>query len=122
MVSKDTNSTEGDLQIFNETWNHPNLESQRKWQEAIWKEFGVMKNSKKMHKSLIPPNCKCVKNKWVFKIKWNVVHLSWLVARGYSQVLDVNFSENYSIVVNNITFCILLLCWNLDMEVYGHGY
>ena len=60
-------------------------------------------------KCLIPPNCKCIKNKWVFKIKHNSVYQVNLVACGYSQVLSVNFSENYSLVVNNITFCILLL-------------
>ena len=32
-----------------------------------------------------------------------------LVACGYSQVLNINFSENYSLVVNDITFHILLL-------------
>ena len=31
------------------------------------------------------------------------------VACGYSQVPGVDFSENYSPVVNDITFCILLL-------------
>ena len=32
-----------------------------------------------------------------------------IIACEYSQVLGVNFSENYSPIVNNVTFCILLL-------------
>ena len=32
-----------------------------------------------------------------------------LIACGYSQVPGINFSENYSPVVNNITFLVLLL-------------
>ena len=49
------------------------------------------------------------KNKWVFKIKCNSVYWVCLMACGYSQIPDVNFSKNYSPVVNDITFCILLL-------------
>ena len=57
----------------------------------------------------MPPNRQCVKNKWVFKIKCNGVYRVHLIACRYSQVLGIDFSENYSPVVNNITFCILLL-------------
>ena len=50
-----------------------------------------------------------IKNKWLIKIKHNGVYRACLVACWYSQVPGVNFSENYSLVVNNITFCILFL-------------
>ena len=63
---------------------------------------------RKMYKSHTPLNHRCVKNKWVFKIKYGV-HQAHLVAYGYSQVLDVDISENYLLVGSNITFCILLL-------------
>ena len=62
-----------------------------------------------MHKSHMPPNHGCDKNKWVFKIKHNGVYQTCLVAYGYSQVPGIDSSENYSPVVNNITCCILLL-------------
>ena len=39
----------------------------------------------------------------------NGVYWAHLVACGYSQVPGIDFSENYSPVVNDITFCILLL-------------
>ena len=63
----------------------------------------------KTTKSLMPPNRHCVKNKWVFKIKRNGMYRACLVACGYSQVQGINFSENYSPVVNDVTFCIMLL-------------
>ena len=55
------------------------------------------------------PNRRCVKSKWVFKIKRNSVYQVHFVACGYSQVPGIDFSENYSPVANNVTFCVLLL-------------
>ena len=60
-------------------------------------------------KNLMPLNCKCIKNKWVFKIKCNGVYHECLKAYRYSQVSGVDFSKNYSPVVNDVTFCVLLL-------------
>ena len=62
----------------------------------------------KTTKSLLPPNQRCVKNKWVFKIKRNGVYRAGLIACRYSQVPGIDFSENHSPVVNDITFCVLL--------------
>ena len=59
-------------------------------------------------KSLMTTNCRCIKNKWVFKIKHNCVYWVHLECE-YSQLPGVNFSKNYSPVVINIIFCILLL-------------
>ena len=97
---------------FNEAWNHPDTTSREKWQEAIRKKFADMNKQQVWHKttkSLIPPNWCCVKSRWVFKIKCNSMYRACLVACGYSQVPRVDFSENYSPVVNDVTFCILLL-------------
>ena len=57
----------------------------------------------------MPPHCRCVKNKWVFKIKHNSVYQVFLMACGCSQVPGFNVSKNYSPVVDSITFCIMLL-------------
>src|SRR6056300_1140278 len=57
----------------------------------------------------IPPDRRCVKCKWVFKIKRNGVYRARLVACGYSQIPGVDFTENYSPVVNDVTFCLLIL-------------
>ena len=49
------------------------------------------------------------KNKRVFKIMHYDVFQVILVICGYSQVLRVNFLENYLLLVNDIMFGILLL-------------
>ena len=51
------------------------------------------------NKSLMNPNCRCIKNKWVFKIKCNGMYQAYLVTCRYSQVPGIDFSENDSPVV-----------------------
>ena len=63
----------------------------------------------KTHKSLMPPNCSCIKNNWVFKINHNQVYWVHLVTCGYSHITGLDFSKNYYPVVNDIIFWILLL-------------
>ena len=78
----------------------------------ICKEFSDMNKQQvwcMTCKSFISPNHRCIKNKWVFKINRNSVYQVHLIACGYNQLPGVNFSKNYFLVVNNITFCILLL-------------
>ena len=50
-----------------------------------------------------------MKCKWVFKIKRNGIFHARLVACGYSQIPGVDFTENYSPVINDITFRVLLV-------------
>ena len=112
MVAKNTEPAKDELQTFNKARNHPNAVSWGKCQGAIWKELGDTKKQhvwRKLHKSLMPPFHRCVKNKWVFKIKCNRVYQACLVACKYSQIWGVDFPENYSPVVNHIIFCIQLL-------------
>ena len=66
MVAEDMESIEDEPQILNKVWNHPNmtrghLEGVQQCEETTGME--------KMLKSCMPPNCRCVKNKWVIKIK-----------------------------------------------------
>ena len=56
----------------------------------------------------MPPNCRCVKIKWLFKIKSSNVYWLCLVACEYIQILSVDFSKSYSQVVHKISFHILL--------------
>ena len=97
---------------FNEAWNHPKKDSHKKWQESICTVFADMSKQQvwwMTHKSLMPSNCKCIKSKCVFKIKHNGVYQVHLVLFWYRQVPGVDFTENYSLVINDITFCIILL-------------
>ncbi len=48
-------------------------------------------------------------SKWVFKIKWKGVYQARMIACGYSQIPGMDFTENYSPVVHDINFCLLLI-------------
>jgi hypothetical protein len=62
-------------------------------------------------RSDIPKDRRLVKSRWVFKVKHNGVFRARLVACGYSQIPGpgVDYSANYSLVINDITFRMLLL-------------
>ena len=95
-----------------ESWYHNDPKQQVKWRAAITKEFGNMAKRvvwTVIERTAMPVGRRCVKCKWVFKIKRSGVFRPRLVACGYSQIPGVNFTENYSTVVNDVTFRLLLL-------------
>ena len=51
-----------------------------------------------------------MKHKWVLGIKRNGVFRARLVAKGFSQVPGVDYTEAFSPVSNDVTFRIMLLC------------
>ena len=98
---------------FQQAWDHPDSQSREKWRTAIKKEFKDMNNRKvwrKIERSQLPSDRRCVKSKWVFKIKRNGVYRARLVACGYSQIPGVDFSEvPYSPVINDVTYRIMIM-------------
>ena len=50
-----------------------------------------------------------MKTKWVFKIKQNGIFHACLVACGYSQTAGVYYTENYAPVINDFTWCVILI-------------
>ncbi len=56
-----------------------------------------------------PQDRKPIVSKWVFKIKRNGVYRARLVAKGFSQIPGVDFTENFSPVVNDISFRTVLI-------------
>ena len=56
-----------------------------------------------------PKDRRCVKCKWVFKVKRNGVFRARLVACGYSQIPGVDFTENYAPVINDVTYSVMLV-------------
>ena len=108
---------------FDEAWNCANQADQIKWREAIKKEFNDM-NDKKVwsviNKESIPEGRRCIKCKWIFKIKRNGVFRARLVACGYSQVPGVDFNESFAPVINDVSFRIMLivkLIWKLQASI-----
>ena len=74
--------------------------------------FQIMTNQQvwwKTSKPLIPPNLWHKNCTWVFENKHNGMYCTMLVAYGNSQIPGVNFLENSSLVMNDVTFLILLL-------------
>ena len=118
---------------YDEAWNHPDPWQREKWREAILLEFKKMEDHKvwkKIPRTQMPKNRRCVKCKWIFEIKRSGIFRSRLVACGYSQVPGVDFTEFYSPVVNDVTIRILLVAeivWKLvsrliDVETaFLHG-
>ena len=97
---------------FNEAWFHSDPTQKDKWREAILKEHRDMDSRQvwqKIKRSDIPKDRRLVKSRWVFKVKRNGVFRARLVACGYSQIPGVDYSANYSPVINDITFRMLLL-------------
>ena len=92
---------------FQESWNHTDPIQREKWRTAIRKEFHNMNHRqllRKIKRSEIPPDRCCMITIWVFKIKQNGIFRARLVACGYSQISGVYYMENYSPVINDVTF------------------
>ena len=97
---------------FKDAWDHEDPKQREKWRDAINKELNDMKNRNVwtlIPRTQIPRDRRCVKSKWVFKVKRNGVFRARLVACGYSQIPGVDFTESYAPVVNDITFRIMIL-------------
>ena len=64
---------------------------------------------RKIKRHQMPQGRRCVKHKWVFKIKRNGVFRARLVACGYSQIPGMDYTENqvYSPVIHDTTFRLL---------------
>ena len=56
-----------------------------------------------------PNNRAFVKYKWISEIKRNRVFCARLVACNYSQVPGVDFNKSFALVINNVSFWILLI-------------
>ena len=102
-----TMSDPDEPQSFQEAWRDPDLISREKWREAIRLEFkkmldmGVWRHVKRNDR---PNDRRLVGCRWVFKVKRNGVYRARLVAKGFSQIPGVDFTDNYSPVVNDVTF------------------
>ena len=98
---------------FDEAWDHK-IDVERKcWRDAIKKEFsdmirrGVWRHTKR---DQIPSDRRLIGNKWVFKRKKNGMYRARLVGLGYSQVPGIDHKDNFSPVINEVTFrCVMVL-------------
>ena len=97
---------------YSEAWDHPETKERERWRAAIKKEMedaikrGVYKKCKRKD---VPSNKRCVKCKWVFKRKTSGIYRARLVACGYSQIVNVDFTESFSPVINDLCWKILII-------------
>ena len=97
---------------FDEAWNHPIEKERQEWRDAIRKEINDMTNRevwRKTKKNQIPSNRRLIGSKWVFKKKGNGVYRARLCGLGYVQVPGLDYTENFSPVVLEVTFRIVLI-------------
>ena len=97
-------------------------EERSKWQEGMEKEFQDFEKRRvwKVKKSNeMTPGKRLIGCKWVHKLKRNGVHGSCLVALGHTQMPGVDYQDNFSGVVHDVTLRIGLAFWtvrNLDVD------
>ena len=98
-------------QTFQQAWWNLDKDAREKWHEAIRLEFNKMIKTciwREVNKWERNANKRLVGSKWVFKIKRNGVYRARLVAKGFSQIPGEDFTENISLVINDVTFRIIL--------------
>ena len=108
---------------YEEAINFEKKVDQIKWKSAINKELKEMEKRgvwEIIDEKNIPINRRCIKNKWIFKVKRNGIFRARLVACGYSQVPGIDFSESFAPVLNDVSFRIMLiakLVWDMTSTV-----
>nr|GEY11535.1 hypothetical protein [Tanacetum cinerariifolium] len=100
-----------------------------KWLEAMNAEMQSMKDNQVWNLVDLPPNCKTVGSKWLFKKKTDmdgIIHTykSRLVAKGFTQTYEVDYKEEFSPVANVKAIRILISItayydydiWQIDVK------
>jgi len=85
---------------FQEAIDSPN---HKEWMEAMRDEMDSMARNKVWELVDLPPRCKSIGNKWVFKTKrWADGMIdkfkARLVAKGFTQIKGVDYEETFSSV------------------------
>ncbi|GJT03735.1 retrotransposon protein, putative, ty1-copia subclass [Tanacetum coccineum] len=107
-----------------------------KWVDAMNAEMQSIKYNQVCCLVDLPPNCKIVRSKWLFKKKIDmdgIVHTykARLVAKGFTQTYGVDYKETFSSVVDNRVIRILIAItvfydyeiWHRDIKtVFLDGY
>ena len=98
-------------QTFQQAWWHPDLEARENWHDGIRLEFNkiiLMRVWRKVGSTSIPSGQRLVGCHWVFKIKHIGVYQARLVAKGFSQIAGLDFTDNFSPVGYDVTFRVML--------------
>ena len=92
-----TMSDPDEPQSFQEAWWDPDLISRDKWREAMRLEFKKMLDMgvwRHVERNDCPNDHRLVGCRWVFKVKKNGVYHARLLAKSFSQIPGVDFTDN----------------------------
>ncbi|GJR35685.1 retrotransposon protein, putative, ty1-copia subclass [Tanacetum coccineum] len=100
-----------------------------KWLEAMNAEMQSMKDNQVWILVDLPPNCKTVRSKWLFKKKTDMdgnihTYKARLVAKGFTQTYRVDYEETFSLVADIKAIRILIAItayydyeiWQMDVK------
>ncbi|GKE91507.1 retrotransposon protein, putative, ty1-copia subclass, partial [Tanacetum coccineum] len=96
----------------------------KKWLEAMNVEMQSMKDNQVWNLVNVPPNCKTVGSKWLFKKKADMdgnihTYKARLVAKGFTQTYGVNYDETFSPVADIKAIRILIaIAAYYDYEIW----
>ena len=87
--------------------------SEEVWMKAMREEMLAIDRNDTWKLEILPPNCRPIGLKWIFKLKKNpqgkvIKHKARLVVKGYSQRKGVDYDEIYAPVVRFETIRILI--------------
>jgi Reverse transcriptase (RNA-dependent DNA polymerase)/gag-polypeptide of LTR copia-type len=109
MLTQDNNTTT--IEEAKASSNH------EKWNEAMMQEFNNFEQRSvwaPVKRDSVPKSKKILKTKWVLKQKPDGTHRARLVAKGFTQVPGVDFTESFSPVINDVTMRILIVFWIMN--------
>ena len=82
------------------------------WMIAMEEEMNSLKTNKTWDLVPLPPNCKALKNRWVYKVKEEdsdkKIYHARLVVKGNAQQKRLDFQEIFSLVVQMTTIRVVL--------------
>jgi len=68
------------------------------WAEACQYEMNALLKNNTWELVDLPPGCKAIKSKWVFKLKIDERFHACLVAKGFMQILGIDYDETFSLI------------------------
>ncbi|GJV72622.1 retrotransposon protein, putative, ty1-copia subclass [Tanacetum coccineum] len=97
-----------------------------KWIDAMNAEIQSMIDNMVWVLVDLPPNCKTVESKWIFKKKTDMdgivrTYKARLVAKGYTQLYEVDYEETFSPVadIRAIRILISIVAFDEDIKKFG---